>query len=107
MPIGPVNSRSARRYLEATTQVSQATTGILDTEDLIKEVVEQIRRRFKLYYVGLFLVNPNKEWADLHAGTGGAGRKMLERGHRIKIGSGMIGWSIQNAKPQRRPICPR
>jgi GAF domain-containing protein len=34
----------------------------------------------------------------LQAGTGEAGRVMLERGHRIKVGEGMIGWSVVNAQ---------
>jgi GAF domain-containing protein len=58
-----------------------------------------IRERFGLYYVGLFLrqeadADTGEEWAVLRAGTGEAGRAMLARGHRLKVGEGMIGWSI-------------
>jgi GAF domain-containing protein len=48
--------------------------------------------------VGLFLLDKSEEWAILRAGTGEAGKAMLARGHKIKVGSGMIGWSVANNK---------
>lgn len=35
-------------------------------------------------------------WCHLIAGTGEAGKIMLENKHRIKIGEGMIGWCVEN-----------
>ncbi len=83
-----------RAYLEASTEVGRAAASILDPDQLIREVVEIIRQQFDLYYVGLFLRDETDEWAVLQAGTGQAGQKMLARGHRIRVGEGMIGWSI-------------
>jgi GAF domain-containing protein/HAMP domain-containing protein len=85
-------------YLEASAQVVQAATSILDTGQLIRQVVELIQERFDLYYVGLFLVDEFGEWAVLRAGTGEAGRIMQERGHRIKVGEGMVGWCVAHAQ---------
>jgi len=86
------------RYLEAAAEVGSAATSILDANQLIRQVVELIRDRFDLYYVGLFLLDPAGEWAVLRAGTGAAGRAMLDRGHRIQVGEGMIGWSVAHAE---------
>lgn len=84
-------------YLEASSQVSQATTSILDLNQLFNEAVELIRRRFGLYYVGIFLADEANQWAVLQAGTGEAGQAMLRRKHRLPIGSAsMIGWCIAN-----------
>ncbi len=91
-----LQQRSA--YLQAAAEVSSAASSILDTSELIHQVVELIRNRFSLYYVGLFLVDEAREWAVLRAGTGSAGQKMLARKHKIKIGEGMIGWSVANAQ---------
>ncbi len=91
-----VELRSA--YLEATAEVGRAANSILDPDQLIQQTTELIRERFSLYYVGMFLVDEPREWALLHAGTGDAGRAMLARGHRIKVGEGMIGWSIAHAE---------
>ncbi len=85
-------------YLEASAEVARAASSILSVDDLIQQVVELIRSRFSFYYVGLFLVEG--DWAVLRAGTGDAGRAMLSRHHRIRVGEGMIGWSIANLQPR-------
>lgn len=87
-------------YLAASTEVGRAVTQILDTELLLSQVVELIRESFGLYYVGLFLMDNAREWVVLQAGTGEAGRRMLARSHRIRVGEGMIGWSVANAQPR-------
>ena len=86
--------------LQAASEVGQGVISILNAEDLIRTTVDVIRERFDLYYVGLFLSDEAGEWAVLQAGTGEAGEQMLARGHRIRIGEGMIGWSIRNSQPR-------
>jgi GAF domain-containing protein len=95
--------RSAQ--LEASAEVGRAATTILEADQLMRQAVELIRERFGLYYVGLFLVEEARsetgqsgEWAVLRAGTGEAGRAMLARSHQIRIGAGMVGWSIAHAQ---------
>ncbi len=101
--------RSAQ--LVASAEVGRAATTILETDQLMRQAVELIRERFGLYYVGLFLVEEARserpfdfaqgdgaEWAVLRAGTGEAGRAMLARSHQIRIGAGMVGWSIAHAQ---------
>jgi len=85
-------------YLGATAEVNRVIMSILDAEQLVRQVAELIRERFELYYVGLFLLDETGEWAVLRAGTGEAGRAMLARGHRIRVGEGMVGWSIAHAE---------
>jgi len=89
-----LETRSA--YLQASAEVGRATASILDQELLVQQVVTLIQQRFGFYYVGLFLTDPSGEWAVLRAGTGEAGQAMLARGHRIRVGEGMIGWCIAN-----------
>lgn len=96
-----LNRRSG--YLEVASRVAYAAGEILDVEELLRESVNMIRDAFGLYYVGLFLVEEgaNAEaanWAMLRAGTGEAGQKMMARGHRIRIGEGMVGWAIAQAQ---------
>jgi GAF domain-containing protein/HAMP domain-containing protein len=99
--VAQLESNEAKKrsyYLEAAAKVGQAASSILDTDELIQTVVNLIQERFNLYYVGLFLLGNSKESAVLHAGTGDAGRKMVQRGHQITVGEGMIGWCIANAQ---------
>ncbi len=79
--------------LRTAAEISRHTTAILDVEMLLSQSVELIRERFELYYVGIFLVDEGGEWATLRAGTGEAGAKMLEQGHKLQVGgSSMVGW---------------
>ena len=105
--VGSLEQRVAKRtyeleqhsaYMQASTEVGRAASSILDADQLIQQVVGLIRERFGLYYVGLFLLDEAGEWAVLRAGTGEAGRAMLARGHRLRVGQGMIGWSIAHAQ---------
>ncbi len=83
-------------YLEGAAEVSHAAATFTDAEELSWRVVELIRERFNLYYVGLFLAEG--EWAVLHAGTGQAGQTMLANNHQLKIGEGMIGWAVEHGE---------
>ncbi len=89
------------RGLQAAAEVSYATTSVLDRDELLRQVVELVRERFHLYYVGLFLLDEERQFAVLHAGTGEAGREMLAQGHKLPVGgTSMIGWCV--AKGQAR-----
>ena len=83
--------------LLAAAEVGKSATTILDTNELINNVVNLIQERFALYYVGLFLVDNQGKWAELRAGTGKAGREMLKRNHKLAIDdTSMIGWCVSH-----------
>jgi GAF domain-containing protein/ABC-type uncharacterized transport system substrate-binding protein len=81
--------------LQAAAEVAHATTSLLDPDALLRQVVDFVRERFNLYYVGLFLLDPEAKFAVLRAGTGQAGRQMLAQGHKLEVGgSSMIGQCV-------------
>jgi len=81
--------------LQTAADVARAATSILDINDLLPNVVELIREHFEYYYVGMFLIDEDKEWAVLRAATGNMGKQMIKTGHRLKLeDSSMIGWCI-------------
>ncbi|MCA9943514.1 MAG: GAF domain-containing protein, partial [Anaerolineales bacterium] len=85
-------TRAYSNQLRLAAEVSRAATTILDRDQLMQEVVELIRSRFNLYYVGLFLADEQTNTAVLHAGTGEAGRLQLELKHSQEIGgTSMVG----------------
>ncbi len=87
------------RLLEAAARVSHSITSILDLDALLHATVDIICDEFGFYYAGVFLVDEAGEWAVLRAGRGEAGRKMVEAGHRLRIGgSSMIGTAIAERK---------
>ncbi len=93
------NAEHRALQLQTITEVSRAISSLVTLDELLPQMVELIRDRFNLYYVGIFLVNEADRYAVLRAGTGEAGRKMLEAGHKLEVGgASMIGWCIANQR---------
>lgn len=100
--IGSLEQRVEERTrgLETVAEVSRATTSLLNIEQLLPQVVNLVRGRFELYYVGLFLVDAAREYAVLSAGTGDAGRHMMAEGWRLAVGGdSMIGQCVASGEP--------
>lgn len=81
--------------LQAGSEVSRNITSILDLDVLLSSTVHIICEEYGFYYAGIFLLETledGKPWAVLKAGRGEAGRKMVERGHKLVVGgNSMIG----------------
>ncbi|MBN1660816.1 MAG: PAS domain S-box protein [Anaerolineae bacterium] len=81
-------------------EVSASASRILDPEHLMRHAVDLIQQRFNLYYVGLFLLDEDREQAVLRAGTGEAGQNMLVARYRLAVGGeSMIGQCVAHAQP--------
>jgi GAF domain-containing protein/HAMP domain-containing protein len=99
--IGSLEQRVADRTrgLQTAAEVARATTSVLDPDELLRQIVDLVCERFNLYYVGLFLLDEERRFAALRAGTGEAGQQMLAQGHRLEVGGeSMIGWCVANAE---------
>ncbi len=92
-------SQTRAAQLMTAARVARAAASILDVDRLLSESVELIQEQFGFYYVGIFLLDQTGKWAVLRAGTGEAGRRMLEAGHRLEVGGrSMIGWCTAHGK---------
>ena len=92
-----------RRELQVRTaaEISRTVVAELDPDTLFQRVVDLVQNRFNLYYVGVFTVDQSGHNALLRAGTGEAGKKMLERKHQLAIGAtSMIGYAISQKEPR-------
>jgi len=82
-------------------EITRTISRLRDAHALLSQIVDLIRERFDFYYVGIFILDPSGRFAVLKAGTGEAGRIMLEQGHRLAVGgNSMIGWCIANRQPR-------
>jgi GAF domain-containing protein len=82
------------RYLEASAQVAKGAAAIRDVDQLLAEVALLISERFGFYHAGLFLVDEASRYAILRAASSEGGRRMLARGHRLRIGEeGVVGYA--------------
>ena len=92
--------------LQAAANVSRMAGGILDSAELLQNVIDAIHSGFDLNYAGIFLVDKTGEWtgeagkwAVLQAGTGEAGIQMLIAGHKLEIGGeSMIGSAVADGQ---------
>lgn len=94
------NERRARQF-EAIAQVARATTSNQDLETLLPSLVTVISRQFGFYHAGIFLLDENREFAELRAANSEGGQRMLARGHKLGIGqSGIVGFVSATGKPR-------
>ena len=85
------SNESARNaeLLEATAQVGQTTSRLMDLDELFSQTAELIREKLDYYHVQIFMLTRegDTEHASLVASTGRAGRDLLNRGYRVAVGT--------------------
>lgn len=71
--------------LEAVATLSEYLSSILSLEELLTEVVHQVKDRFDYYHVHIYLFDEARERLVVAAGTGVAGEQMKTEGHSIAL----------------------
>jgi GAF domain-containing protein/HAMP domain-containing protein len=92
-----------RRNLQMQTAavVAQEAASIRDLNDLLDHVTEVISERFNFYHTGVFILDDANEYAILQAANSEGGKRMLARGHRLKIGQvGIVGFVAAKGEPR-------
>ncbi|NDJ62145.1 MAG: GAF domain-containing protein, partial [Chloroflexi bacterium] len=93
------------RDFDTTQEISRLTANQRDLQALMDRVVNLIIERFpNIYHAQVFLLNEAGTYALLRSSTGEAGRALLERGHRLAVGSLSV---VGQATEQRRLIVAR
>jgi GAF domain-containing protein len=68
---------------------------------LLEQQVLLIAERFGFYHVGVYLIDDAKEYAVLRASNSEGGRRMLERGYKLRLGTeGIVGWVGGAGRPR-------
>jgi GAF domain-containing protein len=94
------NERRARQF-EAIAQVASTISSTRELDTLLTQVTSAISTRFDFYHVGIFLLDPRKEFAVLSAANSEGGRRMLARQHRLRVGeTGIVGFVASTGRPR-------
>ena len=101
--LSKANQRSEQRakQFEAISLVSAAISSFRSLEDVLPKVTEHISQHFGFYQVGIFLNDANSEYSVLSAANSDGGKRMISRGHQLKIGKqGIVGFAISTGEPR-------
>jgi GAF domain-containing protein len=81
--------------------VARDATAILDVDHLLDETMDLISKQFGFYHAGVFLLDERDEYAVLQAASSEGGRRMLERGHKLRVGEiGIVGYVASTGEPR-------
>ena len=96
------NQQTSRRasQLQTITQLSETIAQVDDLNQLFPATTELISQQFGFYHVGIFLVDENKEFTVLQAANSEGGKRMLSRAHKLKLGTGVVGFSARTGQPR-------
>jgi GAF domain-containing protein len=86
------------RYLETTATVARGAATELNMRELLSRIVVSVSEQFGFYHTGLFFLESAGERLALQAASSEGGRRMLERGHRLELGEGIVGYAAQHAE---------
>jgi signal transduction histidine kinase/ActR/RegA family two-component response regulator len=101
--LAKATERAHRRavQMQASAEVARAIASIRDLGELLPRVTQLISERFRWYHVGIFLLDDVGEYAVLRAANSKGGQRMLERGHRLRVGrEGIVGSVTGSGQPR-------
>ena len=96
------NQQISRRaaQLQTITELSETIAQLRDLNDLFPVATHLIGERFGFYHVGIFLVDGEKKNVILQAANSEGGKQMLARGHRLELGTGVVGYAAKTGNPR-------
>lgn len=87
--------------LRLAAEVARDSTTSQDLDELLTRSAQLVMDRFGFYHTGVFLVDPQREYAVLRASPTEAGQEMLRREHRLRIGQvGIVGYVAATGEPR-------
>jgi GAF domain-containing protein/HAMP domain-containing protein len=84
--------------LQAVGEISRLISSEQKFESLLPLVTRLVSERFNFYHAAIFLLDETRQFAVLQAASSEGGRRMLARGHMLKVDTNsIVGYVAQNA----------
>jgi len=92
-------TQQSLKEVNALYQTSQGLASSLDTDELIKDVVNLLQQNFGYYHTQVYLMDPSSSDLILKSDSGETGTRLIEKEHRLPRGTGIVGHVIETAMP--------
>jgi putative methionine-R-sulfoxide reductase with GAF domain/HAMP domain-containing protein len=94
-----LNEKRARD-LQHISDISRIISQEQKLDILLPLVTRLVSEKFGFYHTGIFLLDENRRYALLQATNSEGGQRMLNRGHSLELGTGMVGTVASTGKPR-------
>ena len=87
--------------LRTAAEVARDAAASHSLDEMLNKAGSLIQERFELYHTGIFLLDSKNEFAVLVASPTEAGREMIAKGHKLRIGEvGIVGRVASTGEPR-------
>jgi signal transduction histidine kinase len=85
--------QQALKESNALYRINQELVASLDSDKLLKDVVELLQKSFGYYHVQIYALDPETGDFIMREGSGEIGRQLKKQGYRLKAGEGIVGYT--------------
>ncbi|MEW6084294.1 MAG: GAF domain-containing protein [Chloroflexota bacterium] len=87
--------------LRAASYIARQTAEVQDLRQLLDTVVHLVTDQFGYYHTGIFLINEAGDYVTLVSASSEGGKRMVEKGHTLRVGTqGIVGFVAAQKKPR-------
>lgn len=80
-------------------QIARIISRSQTVDQLLNGVLDQVNVLYDFYHTGIFLIDPQREFAILRASTSEAGKSLIAQNHRLRVGEvGMVGFVVSRGE---------
>jgi PAS domain S-box-containing protein len=80
-------------------QISRGLAASLDADQLIRDTIALLQQFFGYYHVQIYLLDPETRELVVKHGSGYIGNQLLQSGHHIPAGDGIVGHVAETGEP--------